>query len=703
MPQPILRNLALAAMAATSSLSAAPAIKATIQADRPGHEVPRTLYGVFFEDINGAADGGLYPELVANRGFDWAGKELGAWAKDFRGGGVARISRQSGFPLHPSTATYLRVEVYHPGKDLGVGVSNPGFGGISVKQGAAYRLSFYARPHANYKGGLRARLEGKDGVALGEFRLEAKDWRNQQPATEGASPLDPVALADWVKYEAEIVPSADAMDARLCLLLDAAGTMDLEFVSLFPKDTWGNRPNGLRKDLVQKLKDMKPGALRFPGGCIVEGVDLDNLYDWKRTVGPIERRPPNWNLWGYWQSHGLGYFEYFQLAEDIGAEALPVLAAGMSCQFRKSEMPPLDGLQEFIQSALDLIEFANGAADTPWGKVRADMGRPEPFGIKYIGIGNENWGREFIDRYAVIAKAVKAKHPEILIVSSSGAGPAGPEYELAWREIPAIGADLIDEHYYVSQEWLYQSNKRYDKFDRNGPKVYVGEYACHLPGRPNNLDAALAEAHMMTGFERNSDVVVMTSYAPLFNKIGNTQWVPDLIWFDNARSFGTPSYHVQAMFGNHLPDKILPAAVQRGTLAAAAGRAYRHPDLAVVGRVPRHQGHGPGRRGLVRGGSRQGTGRLEQAGAREMGSGGRRVPANRSRRGTNHHLHRRHGLAGLHGDAQGAQDRRGRRVHRAGARPGQPLRPCQFRRMEQHLAWHRAQRAESPRAKARLH
>lgn len=545
---------------------AAPGVRATVQADRPGHGIPKTLYGIFFEDINYAADGGLYAELIANRGFDWATQNLEAWTKEYRGGGMARLTRQAGYPVHPNTAQYLRLEVLHPGKDgAGVGVANHGFGGIAVKQGATYDLSFYARPHRSYAGGLTVALENKAGAVLDRYRIEPKDWRNRQPAQADASPLDPSTLADWVQYTAELVPAETAKDARLVVLCDAAGTVDLELVSLFPRDTYGKRRNGLRADLVQLLKDMHPGAVRFPGGCIVEGADFANLYDWKRTVGPIERRPVNHNLWGYWQSHGLGFFEYFQLCEDIGAEPLPILAAGMSCQFRQAELLPLEGMDFAIRSALDLIEFANGAPTTPWGTVRADMGHPAPFHLKMVGLGNENWDRDFLARYAVLYRAVKAKHPEIEIVSSAGAGPAGELYDLAWQTLPKTGAEWIDEHYYVPSDWLFGQNRRYDDFDRKGPKVYVGEYACHLPGRENSLFAALAEAHMMTGFERNSDVVGMTSYAPLFNKVGSTQWAPDLIWFDNTRSFGTPSYHVQALFARHRPDRLLPATVEAGT------------------------------------------------------------------------------------------------------------------------------------------
>jgi alpha-L-arabinofuranosidase len=572
----LIASLAILGLSPLPAPAAPSSLTAVVQADQPGHPIPKTLYGIFFEDINYAADGGIYAELIANRGFDWPTPDLQAWVKDYRGDGIARVTRQSAFPLHPNTAQYLRIEVIHPGKNAaGVGVANGGFGGIALKQGATYDLAFYARPHRNYRGGLTVALESKSGQRLAAFRLDPQDWKNTQPTQKDRSPLDPDALANWVKYTAELQPSTTVADARLVVLCDAAGTVDIEFVSLFPRDTYQQRRHGLRADLVELLKELRPGSMRFPGGCIVEGTDLANLYDWKRTVGPVERRPVNANLWGYWQSGGLGFFEYFQLAEDIGAEPLPILAAGMSCQFRKFEMIPLDALDGVIQGALDLIEFANGAPDTPWGGVRAAMGHAEPFHLKLLGIGNENWSMEFINRYEILYKGIKARHPEIQIVSSAGAGPAGAEYDLAWDKIPKIGADWIDEHYYVSADWLFQSNARYDRFDRQGPRVYVGEYACHLPNKANSLFAALAEASMMTGFERNSDIVGMTAYAPLFNKIGNTQWTPDLIWFDNTRSFGTPSYHVQKLFMRNRPDVHLPLTA----------RAVEPPTLPPAGRI----------------------------------------------------------------------------------------------------------------------
>ena len=535
-------------------------LKVTVHADRPGHAIPKTLYGIFFEDINYAADGGLYPELIANRGFDCRTREPEGWTREWRGDAMGRVSLQGGYPVNPNTWQYLRVECYAPG--AGAGVANSGFGGIAVKQGAGYELSFYARPHAGYAGGLTVRLENADRQPLAAYRIEKGAWKNKHGGAKAAGPLDPPVPPEWVKYEATLTPSETLTNAQLVVLLDSVGTVDLDLVSLFPKDTYKSRKNGMRADLMQLLKEMKPATLRFPGGCVVEGNDFDTLYHWKRTVGPLERRGINWNRWGYWQSHGLGYFEYFQIAEDLGAEPLPILAAGMTCQFKKPlECIPLDRLDGVIQEALDLIEFANGAPDTAWGRVRAEMGHAAPFNLKYMGIGNENWDNVFLDRYAIIAKAVKAKHPEITIISSAGAAPEGPMFELAWKRLPELKAELVDEHYYKPPEWFLSQAKRYDTYDRGGPKVYVGEYACHTRDRKNNLEAALCEAAAMTGFERNSDVVRMAAYAPLFNKIGSTQWNVDLIWFDNVKAFCTPSYYVQKLFMNNLPDVQLPVDV----------------------------------------------------------------------------------------------------------------------------------------------
>lgn len=524
---------------------------------QPGHAIPKTLYGIFFEDINYAADGGIYPELLANRGFDWQTKGLEGWERDARGDGMARITRQYGKPVHEATAAHLRIEAFGAGE--GVGIRNRGYHGIHVEAGKKYDLSFYARGLDGYRGNLRAVLES-DGRVICEYTVKNSALKIGRKR-EGAI----FDLPDWRRFTAVFAPAVTVDNATFSILMDQPGTVELEQVSLFPQDTFNGRKNGLRPDLVQLLKDLKPGIMRFPGGCLTEGQDWPLWYDWKLSVGDgsLESRSCIWNTWGYWQSMGLGYFEYFCLCEDIGAEPLPVMNAGLTCQFAKPwDLAPMDSMEYFAQNFCDLIEFANGhPKKTKWGALRAKMGHPEPFNMKYLGIGNENWGREFLDRYQAIAAIVRQRHPEIRLVSSAGAGADGQVFDLAWKTLGTDVADVIDEHYYVGPDWLLNSSGRYDKYDRSGahPKVYAGEYACHVSNRDNNLYAALCEAAMISGFERNSDVVEMTSYAPLFCKIGGTQWKTDLIWFDNAKSFGTPSYYVQKMYANNLPTRLVPS------------------------------------------------------------------------------------------------------------------------------------------------
>lgn len=544
--------------AAAAAVSMGDVVRVTPHLDAKGHAVPKTLYGIFFEDINYAADGGIYPELLANRGFDWQTQDLEGWERDARGGGMARLTRQNGSPVHEATATHLRIEVFGAGE--GTGVRNRGYHGIYVEAGKKYDLSFYARALDGYAGDVRAVLEDRDGKIVCEYRVRNGEL-NVGPKRKGAL----FELPAWKRYTATFAPARTVNGATFSILLDKAGVLELEQVSLFPQDTFNGHKNGLRKDLVQLLKEMKPGIVRFPGGCLTEGRDWPLWYDWKLSVGDgsLESRSCIWNTWGYWQTMGLGYYEYFRLCEDLGAEPLPVMAGGLTCQFaRPWDLAPMDSMDYFIQNFCDLIEFANGDPEkTVWGALRAKMGHPKPFNLKYLGIGNENWGKEFLDRYEVIAKEVRKRHPEIRLVSSAGAAPNGGDFELAWNRLTTEVADVVDEHYYVSPEWLLGANGRYDKYDRSGkkPKVYAGEYACHTQDRVNSLYAALCEAAMMTGFERNSDVVEMTSYAPLFCKVGGTQWKTDLIWFDNARSFGTPSYYVQKMYATNLPTKQIPS------------------------------------------------------------------------------------------------------------------------------------------------
>jgi len=363
--------------------------------------------------------------------------------------------------------------------------------------------------------------------------------------------------ADWNKYKISFKATQTDPKAQLRLLFSGKGIIDIDMVSLFPSDTWKGRPSGLRKDLVQKIADLKPGFIRFPGGCIVEGRDLTNRYQWKSTVGPVEERKLIMNRWNvemqdrqapdYFQSFGLGFFEYFQLAEDIGAEPLPILNCGMSCQFNAGEVVPLNDLDPYIQDALDLIDFANGNASTKWGKLRASLGHPKSFDLKFIGVGNEQWDEQYIERYKEFEKVLKSKHPEIKIVSGAGPSSSGKLFDYAWSELKKLSPDLIDEHYYMPPEWFLKNAGRYDNYDRKGIKVFAGEYAAHWKESPepesrNTWYSALAEAAFMTGLERNAEVVNMASYAPLLAHVEAWQWRPDLIWFDNLNSIGTLNY-----------------------------------------------------------------------------------------------------------------------------------------------------------------
>jgi alpha-N-arabinofuranosidase len=374
--------------------------------------------------------------------------------------------------------------------------------------------------------------------------------------------------------------------AKLAVWFDGKGVIDVDMISLFPGDTWKNRQNGMRADLVQMLYDLKPGFLRFPGGCIVEGRDLATRYQWKKTVGNIEDREMIVNRWNtefahrpapdYFQTFGLGFFEYFQLSEDLGAEPLPILSCGLACQFNTAEVVPLDELDPYVQDALDLIEFANGTTDSKWGKLRADMGHPAPFNLKFIGVGNEQWGPQYIERYKVFEKAIKAKYPNIKIVSGAGPFPDGELFDFAMAELKSLNAEIVDEHYYNKPEWFLKNATRYDKYDRNGPKIFAGEYAAQSvaiasPDNKNNWECALSEAAFMTGLERNADVVHLSSYAPLLAHSEGWQWTPDLIWFDNLKAHATPNYYVQKLFSNNRGSKVIPALFDNAPLTGQNG------------------------------------------------------------------------------------------------------------------------------------
>jgi alpha-N-arabinofuranosidase len=530
----------------------------SVDAAHPGAAISPQMFGVFFEDINFAADGGLYPELIKNRSFEFP-EPLTGWHE------VLAYSMPKGLdppkgeldirtdsPLNATNPHYLRARVYAPG----YGFYNVGFRGMGVTSGAEYRFSAYVRSKGPKS--IRATLTDGAGRVIGTGKLEGFG-------------------SDWKHYETIITPAATAQDARLTLYVDDTGQVDMDMVSLYPVDTWKNRPNGLRKDLVQLLYDMHPGFVRFPGGCIVEGRQLLTRYRWKTTVGDIAQRTTIINRWNdefdqkpapdYFQSFGLGFYEYFQLAEDIGARPLPILNCGMACQFNSSETAALDQLDEYVQDALDLIDFANGPTTSPWGKLRAQMGHPEPFNLEMIGVGNEQWGSRYIERYKIFAAALKAKHPEIKLVVAVGPAPTGEPFDSMWATWRELHADIVDEHYYMSPEWFLTNTARYDHYDRNGPKVFAGEYAAQSvgmtsPDNRNNWRTAIAEAAFMTGLERNGDVVQMASYAPLLANANAWQWKPDAIWFDNLRSFGTTDYYVQRVFATNAGTRIIPVTPQ---------------------------------------------------------------------------------------------------------------------------------------------
>jgi len=454
--------------------------------------------------------------------------------------------------------------VVDPGKGT-FGLINEGFRGMGIKQDNKYDFSVFAKILSGSGLKMNVELLSPEGDVIGGTVIE------------GFS-------ASWNKYQASVKATRTEAKATLRLTVTGKGTLDIDMVSLFPSDTWKGRPGGLRKDIVEMIADLKPGFVRFPGGCIVEGRNLENRYQWKNTVGPVEERTMIINRWNmemrnrqapdYFQSFGLGFYEYFLLSEDLGAEPLPILNCGMSCQFNAAEVVPLNELDPYIQDALDLIEFSNGSTSTKWGGLRASMGHPGPFNLKYLGIGNEQWEEQYIERYREFEKVLNRKHPEIKIVSGSGPSASGAYFDYAWTELKKLNPALIDEHYYMPPEWFQRNASRYDNYDRKGIKVFAGEYAAHgkdgeAPESRNTWVSALSEAAFMTGLERNAEVVHMASYAPLLAHVDAWQWRPDLIWFDNLQTFGTPNYYVQKMFSAHRGTHVIPVLQSGEPLSGA--------------------------------------------------------------------------------------------------------------------------------------
>ncbi len=511
------------------------------------------LIGIFFEDINYAADGGLYAELVQNRDFEYSLADTKGSNKNWNSryawkaqgnGGVWEIEEKA--PVHKNNSHYALLDIKKSGD---FSLLNEGFDGIPVRKGEKYIFSMFARQIEGKSCKFDVTLE-QDGKVVASTKVSSSN-------------------KEWKKLKVTFKADYNADNAVIRITPKSEGKVAIDMVSLFPKNTFKGRENGMRADLAQALADLKPKFMRFPGGCVAHGDGLHNIYNWKETIGPLESRKPQRNLWGYHQTKGLGYYEYFQFCEDIGCEPLPVLAAGVSCQ-NSSDCGagqqggiPMDKMPEYIQDVLDLIEWANGdAKTTEWGKRRAEQGHPEPFNLKYIGIGNEDLiSKTFTERYLIIVKAVKEKYPDIIVCGTSGPWCEGSDYEAGWHLAKDNNIDMIDEHYYQTPGWFIYHQNYYDQYDRNGSKVYLGEYAAHAPGRPNNIETALCEAMHICNMERNGDIVEMSSYAPLLAKEGHINWSPDMIYFNNNDVKLTVGYHVQKLCGNYCGDEYIGSSL----------------------------------------------------------------------------------------------------------------------------------------------
>jgi len=526
----------------------------TVSARQIKASISPTMWGLFFEDINRGADGGLYAEMVKNASFDFPKPMMGWVTQPARvRTGIFMVINQE--QVNVADPKLMRVNLVATDK---VGLINEGFDeGMGFKKGVKYEGMLRYRKAAGSGVGVTAEIMNSKGNVLGEAAIDIS-----------------AGDTSWHEQHFSITSSDTAGAGRLLLRFQGSGQLDIDRVSLFPSETWKARPGGLRSDLAQLLADLHPGFLRFPGGCIVEGKDIVHRYQWKKTIGPMEDRQLIMSIWNddvpqrqtpdYFESFGLGFYEYFQLCADIGAAPLPIVNCGLSCQFDAAEVVPMDELDPYIKDALDLIEFANGdASTTSWGAKRAALGHPAPFDLKLLGVGNENWGPQYAERLAVFSRAIKQRYPYMKLVCSSGYTPQKQEFQYIDSVLRSRHVDIIDEHFYNPPEWFLQNAVRYDNYDRQGPKIFVGEYAAQSDRigslkNENNLRTALAEAAFMTGLERNADVVTMASYAPLFAHVTGWQWTPDLIWFDNTRSYATPNYYIQQLFSTNRGTAVVP-------------------------------------------------------------------------------------------------------------------------------------------------
>jgi alpha-N-arabinofuranosidase len=554
------------------------------KASPQSRKISPDLFGLFFEDINYSADGGLYAELVQNRSFEYSPTDrrewnsFSFWEYVTPGYSYGGINVETTSPVHLNNPHYVVLNIEHVGNEekhtgpSGVGIKNTGFDRMVIQQGNKYNLSLFARQLSNAPIALTISLQTPKGKILAQENISTSS-------------------GDWKKYTASLTSTESSDSASLVILATTKGVVAFDMISLFPEQTFKNRVNGLRADLAQALADMKPRFIRFPGGCLVHGDGLGNMYRWKNTIGPIEQRIEQKNLWGYHQTMGLGYFEYFQFCEDIGAKPLPVLPAAVSCQNSGGtwriggtgqQALPMDDMKEYVQEVLDLIEWANGPVTSAWGSKRAAAGHPAPFNLEYIGIGNEDKiTNEFESRFKMIYEAVKAKYPHITLIGTVGPFSEGEDFTRGWNYANGLNLSMVDEHYYKEPKWFMHNLQRYDTYDRSKAKVYLGEYASW----GNKMRNAMAEAAYMVGLERNGDIVSMASYAPLFAKKDHTQWKTDMIFFDNKSLVLTPNYYVQKMFSLNQGDTYFENVISKNesdsTLAASCVQDKKTGDLIL--------------------------------------------------------------------------------------------------------------------------
>lgn len=564
----------------------------TISVGNEAMPISDKLFGIFFEDINYAADGGLYPELIQNRSFEYTRADnrdwnpLSCWTLLQTEKDSAAVAVETDEPLNQNNPSYAVLTLNKNGSRNGL--ANSGFDGIVLNKGDKYDISLFARKINGNPGPIFVRIENSRGQTLTQVKFDNLTGR-------------------WKKYKATVTAKQSQTHAGFAVVAEGTGQIALDMISLFPRKTFKNRPNGLHPGLAEIIADLKPKFVRFPGGCLAHGDGLENMYRWKDTIGPVEQRKAQRNIWRYHQTLGLGYFEYFQFCEDIGAEPLPVVPAGVCCQNsgnylnlvpRGQQGLPMDEMADYIQEVLDLIEWANGPTDSEWGSKRAAAGHPEPFNLKYLGLGNEDEITDtFKERYKMINDAVKVMYPEIIIIGTTGPFTDGRDYDLGWEFARQQRLEMVDEHGYKSPAWFWKNLERFDKYDRNGTLVYLGEYAAHDTDRINTLRSALAEAAYMTALERNGDLVVLSSYAPLLSKQGRTQWRPDMIYFDNTTITASVNYYVQQLFSinygdSYLPTKIEitapdktaqePSVIQNGVILGSWDTNVVYDDLKVV-------------------------------------------------------------------------------------------------------------------------